>query len=271
MKDLFTYLDYREYLKDFHEERKSENYFYSFQLIGRRVGMDASYVAKVLSGQRHLPADKVHAFVELCSLTGRKAEYFENLVFFCRAKSEKETKTYFDRLIRLRAVKGYTLSAAQCKFYSKWHYTAIRAVLGLGEWTDQYDQIAQRLEPTLRPHQVEQAITFMLRIGLVERDAQGVLRPTERHIRSGQAIEKQAIRTFQHEMISMADRSLSQHAPKDRDISTLTVAIKKDTIEDIRKLIGDCREAIRQRIDLDKDPDCIYQLNVQLFPLTRNP
>ncbi len=270
MKPIYEFLDYREYLKEYYEEKKAENFFFSFQHMGQRVDMDASYLAKIVSAQRHIPVKKIPAFVKLCELAGSKAEYFETLVFFCRAKSDKETKLHYENLIRLRAVKGYTLTSIQYKFYSKWYYTAIRAMLGLSDYTDEYEDIAKRLDPPLRPLQVKQAVTFMLRSKIITRDENEILRPTNKHISSGKASDKQAIRTYQKEMMDMAGRSLNAHPKEIRDISTITVAINKTTITAVQKIIEECREAIRQCVDMDKDPDTIYQVNFQVYPLTKD-
>jgi uncharacterized protein (TIGR02147 family) len=269
LKPIYEYLDYQEFLKDFYEDKKSGNFFFSYQYIGQRVQMDPSYIAKVLSGQRHIPVNKILTFVELCNLEGKQQEYFENLVYFCRAKTDKETKLYYENLIRLRSVKGITVSSSQYKFYSKWHYTAIRAILGLKNYVDEYEEIAKKLDPPLRPEQVRQAITFMLRTEIIKKNTKGFLEPTWKHISSGLAGDKVAIRNFQKEMLHLAERSLEAHPKEVRDISTLTIAIKSECIPDIQRIIADAREAIRQRIDLDKDPDTIYQLNLQLFPLTQ--
>jgi uncharacterized protein (TIGR02147 family) len=270
MKELYAKLEYREFLKDFYEKKKVNNSHYSYRLMAQKVDMDVSYLVKVISGKRHIPVDKIEAFVHLCSLKGAAVEYFENLVYFNRAKTQKEQKPFLENLIRLRSVKGYALSAAQYKYYSKWHYTAIRGILGLHNWCNEYEEIAKKLDPPLRAHQVEQAITFMLKLGLVVRDKNGFLKPADRHISSGQAVDKQAVRNYQEAMMDMAKRSLWEHSPAIRDISTITIAVNESSIADIKAIITKCREEIRKRIDLDDTVDSVYQINFQLFPLTRN-
>jgi uncharacterized protein (TIGR02147 family) len=267
--DLFQFVDYRVYLRQFYEDRKAQNPLYSYQMMGMRLEMDASYVAKVLAGQRHLPTKKIAAAVKLCSLAGRHAEYFEVLVLFCRARTEKETRTYFEKMIRLRATESQILSASQAKFYSNWYFTAIRAVLGFRDWIDEYEEIGNQLDPRLSATEVREAIEFLVENQLVVRSESGVLATTTRHIRSGATGHRETVRAFQKQMLDLAKRSIDTHPPKLRDVSTLTMAIRRDSLADIHKILEDCRQAIRQRIDLDKDPDCIYQLNFQAFPLTR--
>jgi len=269
VNDLFTYMEYREFLRDFYTARKAERPSFSLRYIAQKVGMDDSYVSKVLTGERHLPASRIPSFLALCGLKGRRAAYFEALALYGRARSETEKKPFLDTIIRLRAAKGFPLAANQQKFYSRGCYTAIRALLGLGSWTDEYEEIGRRLDPPLKGPQAQEAIEFLLEIGLVERDAEGILVPTQAHIRSGKPFDRAAIREFQSEMLDLAKRSLTVHSPEHRDFSTLTVAVQHDTIEDIRTLISECRDAIRKRIDEDTEPDTILQLNFQVFPLNR--
>lgn len=270
MKAFYEYLDYREYLRDFYAEKKSEWTSFSFQYLGRKLEMDASYVAKIFNNQRHLPVEKIQDLLGLLELKGKKADYFETLIHFGRAKSDQDSKVYFEKLVRLRSVQGYKLTAQQFKFYSKWYFTAIRAILGISQWTEEdAPEIARRLDPPLRPDQTRQALSFMLRTQLIEKDSNGYLRPTERHIRSGSRADAQLIRQFQMEMLDLAKRSLESHEPTVRDVTTLTIAIRSEALPDIRAILAEARQAIRQRIDLDSDPNQIYQLNLQLFPLTR--
>jgi uncharacterized protein (TIGR02147 family) len=271
MIDLFEYVDYRQYLRDVYEARKGENPLYSFQMMGNRLGMDPSYVAKVLAGQRHLPADKVEAAARLCGLAGGAAEYFECMVGLCRSRSGSSARIFQERMDRIRGVKSAAVSSMQAQYYSSWIYTVIRAAIGLQDWRDEYAAMASRLDPSLDPGEVEKAISFLLEHDLIRRDEAGILQPVDRHIRPGTKVDREAIRGFQKEMLELGKRSIDEHPPLIRDVSTLTMAIRSDSLPDIRKLIEECREAIRQRIDLDMDPDCIYQFNFQAFPLTTSP
>jgi uncharacterized protein (TIGR02147 family) len=268
MVDLFEYIDYRQFLREFYEDRKREQPLYSFQMMGNRLDMDPSYVAKVLAGQRHLPAAKIEAAARVCGLSGRAAEYFECMVGFCRARSASDARVFQARMDRIRGVESTALSSMQARFYSSWTFTAIRALLGLRDWREEYDEMARRLDPPARPEEVEQAVAFLLEHRLIRRDSEGVLHPTDRHIRPGTKVDRDAIRGFQKQMLELGKRSIDEHPPLVRDVSTLTMAIRSDSLADIGQLIEDCREAIRQRIDQDSDPDCIYQFNFQAFPLT---
>ena len=91
MKSVFEYLDYRVYLKDFYEEKKSHQSFFSYRLFGNKVGVDPSYLAKVFLKVRHIADESVGSFISFCGLKEKEAEYFEALVHFIKAKSHSKT------------------------------------------------------------------------------------------------------------------------------------------------------------------------------------
>jgi len=59
MPDLFTYLEYRDYLKDAYEERRKLQPYFSYRFIGNKVGMDSSYLTRLFQKKLHLGDDLV--------------------------------------------------------------------------------------------------------------------------------------------------------------------------------------------------------------------
>ena len=97
--------------------------------MGRKLDMDAGYLVKILQGKYHLSAKKIPVVVQFCKFDDKESEYFENLVLFCKAKSESETKLYFEKLLTMRTVGVKALDGMQYSFYQKWYHSAIRAAI----------------------------------------------------------------------------------------------------------------------------------------------
>jgi len=270
MRDLYDYNDYGEFLRDAYDTRRAAKSSFSMRYISLKVHMDVSYVSKILTGDRQLPVGKIPSFAAVFGLTGRRALYFEALVLSGRARSPEEKRPFEEAMYRLRSSPAEPLtSEQQGRLYSRPHHPGIRAMLGLADWTDEYDVLGRRLDPPLRAMEVHQALLQLQEDGLVERDQDDILRPSEPHVRTAAPLDRSSIRVYQKAMLDLARRSLSVHPPERRDMSTLTVTAREESLPDIRALIADCREAIRKRIALDTDPDTVYQLNFQVFPLSR--
>lgn len=57
--------------------------------------------------------------------------------------------------------------------------------------------------------------------------------------------------------------------PRDlRDISALTVCIDRELVPELKRRIHTFREVLLDLCDRDPSPSTVYQLNIQLFPLT---
>lgn len=108
MVNIFNYLDYRDYLRDFYTEKKKDKPFFSYRYISSHVGIDSSYLVKVLQGNRHISSSKIPNFVKLLKLDDNERDFFELLVCFCKAKTEREKQVYHHKLEALLQLRDKT-------------------------------------------------------------------------------------------------------------------------------------------------------------------
>jgi uncharacterized protein (TIGR02147 family) len=269
MKPVFEYLDYRAYLKDYYDERKSRQSFFSYKVFGKKVGLDGSYLAKVLIGARHIADESVKAFTEACDLAGKEAEYFEVLVLFAKSKTEPEEKVHFERLLNLKNVGAQQLLANQFEYYKTWYHSAIRSILEYFDFRGDYAELAEGLSPPVTVKEAEESIALLTALGLIEPDAEGRYRVTNANVTTGPQWRSLAIESFQEESLRLSRESIKRHPKHVRDLSTVTMTINaKDYIE-LRDRIKEFRGSVINYVNRSTDPDRTYQMNIQLFPLTR--
>jgi uncharacterized protein (TIGR02147 family) len=269
MKPVFEYLDYRDFLKDFYEEKKSEHSFFSYRLFSSKLGMDASYLAKVIVKTRHISNNSIEKITAFCGLKEQKAEYFETLVHFVKAKSHKESKLLFEKLLSLKNVRSTTLLGHQYAFYQKWYHSAIRSVLEFYDFRGDYRALAQELSPPISAREAKESVRLLEKLRLIKKDTDSRYRMTDAAITTGPQWDSLAIGAFQEETIRLSLESLSRHPKKHRDISTVTMNINGENFREIREKINEFRNAIIKYVNEQSSPDRVVQLNVQLFPLSR--
>jgi uncharacterized protein (TIGR02147 family) len=269
MKTIVEYIDYRDFLKDFYEDKKRNNSFFSYRIFGKKVGMDASLLVKVLSKSRHIGSKIIANFIEYLNLKGNEAEYFENLVHFTKSKSDKQSKLYFDKMLSLRDVKKRTLDEYQYEFYQKWYYSAVRLAIECFEFRGDYKELAEQLSPPITIKEAKKSIHLLKRLKLIEQDSTGKYVLTDSTVSTGDHWRSIAIRTYQEKTIKLSHESLERHAKEIRDISTITMGITSENFEDIREKLKEFRASIIKYVDESSDPDNVYQLNMQLIPLTQ--
>ena len=115
MQRIEDYLDYRDFLKDFYQDRKARSAFYSYRVFASQVGIDTSYLAKVIMKKRHIAAKSVAKVARYCGLSGREVEFFEALVNFGKAKTERQSRMYFEKLLSMINFIKSTFQSVQAK------------------------------------------------------------------------------------------------------------------------------------------------------------
>jgi uncharacterized protein (TIGR02147 family) len=235
-----------------------------------KLGMDHSLFIKVLLSKRHITAAAIPHIVKLCGLTGRHEKYFEAMVYFNKAKSDAQSKPFLERMMAQRSLSTKKVDAHQYEYYQKWYYSAVRSLMDTGDFSDDYQAIAVRLNPAITPAEARQAVKLLSSLGFIRRDEKGFWRVTDAHVTTGEKWRSLAVKSYQKETIALSAGSLERDPPETRDIASLTVSVDKECFDDIREMVRQTRAMIVKRVDeIGQQPrDRVYQLNIQLIPLS---
>jgi uncharacterized protein (TIGR02147 family) len=271
MLSVFDYLDYRFYLRDFYEAQKKGKVYFSYRYISGKVGLDAGYLVKILQGKLHVPEKYIDAFCALCKFSKKENAYFRALINFNKAKSESQIKVHFEKLLTFKSPEKQRLDKFQYEYYRKWYYTAIRSLIGIVRFSGDNDSLSRMLTPPVSPREVKKAVALLEKLGLIRKNASGAFTLTDTFVTTGASWRSLAIKDFQRETIRLAAESLDRHNREDRDISTVTVAVNKKDLAELKARIAEFRDAILKLAENSSDPDGVFQLNVQLFPMAQSP
>lgn len=100
--DLFNYLDYRHFLRDWLAAAK-KHYGFSYRVFSRRAGLKSPSLYKmVMDGERDLIEGSLHKFLEGLSLSAKEKEYFATLVLYNQARTEDHKQRYLGKIRALR-------------------------------------------------------------------------------------------------------------------------------------------------------------------------
>jgi uncharacterized protein (TIGR02147 family) len=269
MDNFFEYLDYRELLKAFFEEKKQQDSWFSYRWLSKRIDVASTgFLSLVISGKRNISSDLAVRISTALNFSKKEAAYFSTLVRFNQETNAEEKGRAFEELLSLRPATAKSLRADQQEFYNHWYYSAIRELVSVHNVTDNYKHIAECLIPKISVNEVQEALELLERLGFIGRDEDGYFRRAESLITAaGSSIEPSAIRKYQGETIDLARNAL-YNIPKDkRDISTVTLSTNEQGIAMIKKRIEQCRAEIMAIANQSKNPDRIVQINMHLFPL----
>lgn len=272
---IFDYTDYRKYLCDYYKDQKSCNPYFSYRYFAGKAQISSIGLYKdVIEGKQSLSRRAIGKFSKAMGHSKREADFFEAMVFFTDANSIEERKIYFERMMACYESKASLIEASRYDYYSQWYYSAIRALLSffLFDGVD-YTALANKLSPPIKPEQAKKAIEVLERLGMIEKNSDGYYEPCNQIITTGlvsnnRKLQALSIIAFQRNLLSLAAEAYDRYSERQMDMSSITLSISNAT----RKLIKDEAAAFRKKIlslvENDANPECVYQLNCQFFPLT---
>lgn len=270
MTSIFTYTDYRKYLKDMFEMMKNESKSFSHRQFAKRAGFRSSnYVLLVIQGKRNISSEAILKIAKALKLKKKESEFFENLVRFNQAKTDEERNFYYSKIADNREYsKSRPIEKGQYDYYSNWYVPVVREMVLMENFDESPAWIANNVTPKITEAEASGAIDLLLDLGLLVRGSDGTLGQSDPHIFSGDDVASLAIANFQRDMIELAGKSIDSQRPAEREIGSLTFAVSKDKLTEAKKMIREFRSKIAGFLAEGEGADAVYQFNFQLFNIS---
>lgn len=265
---IIDYLDYRAFLKDAYREKRKRNTAFSCRYLAGKVGSDSGTLSRILRSQRHLDPRMANSLARAYGLQDFEREYFETLVLFGQATTHIEKNIFLEKLLNLRGSTVKTLEERQFQFYRKWFYPAMRELFNILPFDGNYQKLARTLRPPITVQEAKEAVKLIQDLGLVEKDKEGALRPTEKLITSGDNVRAVFMTNLQSAMAELSARAIHEVEPAERDFSGLTLSLSTEGFRQIKEKIKQIRRQILEQAAKDPKAERVYRLNLQFFPLS---
>lgn len=269
MEKIFSHLDYRQFLKARFAILKASRRL-THRALAQQAGFSSpNFLKLVMEGQRNLTEKSIVQVVKAFELEGREAEFFAALVRFNQAKTLEEKDLGYEQLKLLRRdLPLKRLEYSQFDYFNHWYAVAIRELLGVKGFREDPEWIRSKLQGRVSTAQVRRTLGLLERLGLIRRDEKGRLRQEQTPLSSGDQVTSLAAFRFHQGMIDKAKEALREAPAQERDISSVTLAVTRETAEQIKKRLRQFRKEILALSDQEGKAEAVYQLNLQFFNLT---
>ncbi len=268
---VYEYVDYRAFMRDHFAACKATMPQYSFRYLARKAGFTSSNFLKlVMDGDRNLGPQAVEKVAKALKLDADAAEFFANLIAMNQSQTVAERNRAFERVAanrRFRAARK--LDGPLFEYLTHWYYPAIRELAARADFVDDPAWVAQQIEPPIEARQAKAALKTLLNLGLLVRTESGKVERGEASLTTGHEVRSVVIPAYHLQMIERAAKAVERVPPDQRDVSALTVCIREETVPDLKARIHRFREEMMDRCDSETSATRVYQLCIQLFPLSR--
>lgn len=273
---IYGYTDYRQYLADYYEFRKSSSRGYSFRSFSRESGFTAPNVMKlVIDGQRNIGLRSIDKFIVGLHLEGKEADYFRTLVELNNSHDDQEKRELLVKLQRLTpASKRRFLSAESVEYLSSWVYPTLREMVTTGHFKDDPYWLSRRLTGRTSITELAKAIGFLKQNGFIVRNERG-FEAQDAMVLSSDEIKSLAIREYHRSCLKQAQEMLEDLDIHEREYGSLTVHLSAERMQELKEKLKEFRSELHQWAMQDGDvmPESdrshIVQINFQMYPQTR--
>lgn len=274
---LSTYTDYRAYLKDYFEYRvhQSKGSFrpYSYSDFSAAADIKSpNYLKLIIQGERNLSLDMCKKFGRALKLDKAQQEEFEALVLYGQEKDPLQRNRYLKQLSEIRSQKALDEGQIDAETWEKvpgWLSWVLYAMID----QENVSFTPEHLKKQLRQHVSEKQISEALQklAADIEIDAENKARKKNVMISGADKIPPALVRKLQSELIYLGLESLYRDNPADREISGFTMAMTEDEFQMVRHELRKVRKELQTKLMMareSKPGQKVYQVNIQLFPLT---
>lgn len=277
---LGEYTDFRLYLKDVYEYRRATESTglrqYSYSTFSAAADIKSpNYLKLIIEGRRNLSDDMIVRFARALRLSRTEADEFRALVHYGQATEPIERNQYLKELADLRARRAFEAGEINQKSWDKvpgWIGWVLYALADQRN-VDFDPQVVQRLfRAKASSEDIRESLKKLIDSGELARNEEtGEVYKARELIESPQDLPVALIRKLQAELIYLGIESLFRDSPKDREFGAMTVAMTEEEFNQVRFELRQLRKRVQKDILVKRKNtkgERVYQLNVQLFPVT---
>jgi uncharacterized protein (TIGR02147 family) len=271
MKAIFEYFDYRAFLRDYYAYKKSTNRHFSYRFFARKAGIKSPvFFNEVAQGKKNLSRTMIEKFCLALQFNGKEAAYFKYLVLFDQSKTGKEKQEHYAVLRSMENTKSEkALNADQYDYFSTWYNVVLRELVALFDFKDDFELLAATVLPPIKTREAKASVELLQKLGLIKKRADGTYEQADTAITAESGVASLAIRQLNKTMAMLAVAAIENLPKTERSIFGITVGVSPAMHGVINAEIAAFKDRIVTLVSRDEKSDRVYQLNMQLFPMSR--
>lgn len=273
MPEIYEYLDYREFLRDYFNAQKAKSPYFSYKYLANKAGFKSkSFFHEVLNGKKNLSRDSIFALRNVLGLTDKAFSYFELLVAFNQAVDHKQKDHFFHQLVGYNSRnKARLFTRAQYEVCSHWYHMTIREVATIADFKEDYERLGKMLHPSISARKARQSIRLLLKLGLLRKSGKnGRYEQTDRLVTTGDEVHSLAVHNFHLQNMALAAESIDTVPRRQRDISSVVLGLSAEGFETVKTEIQKFRKKLLEISEKENGINKVYHANFQIFPTTRD-
>ncbi|HVK60581.1 MAG TPA: TIGR02147 family protein [Bdellovibrionales bacterium] len=277
---LGEYTDFRLYLKDVYEFRRSTESTglrpYSYSTFSAAADIRSpNYLKLIIEGRRNISEDMITKFARALRLNRTDTEEFRALVRYGQANEPMDRNQFLKELSDLRSKRAFDageINRASWEKVPDWIGWVLFAMSEQSNASFDPASLQRLFRAKASVEDIRASLQKLIESGDLARNEQtGEIYKARDLVESPQDLPVALIRKLQAELIYLGIESLFRDSPKDREFGAMTMALTEEEFQQTRFELRQLRKRLQKDISVKRKSskaDRVYQMNIQLFPLT---
>ncbi len=272
--DVFEYNNYRTFLNDWSNWKRSVSPYFSGAVFAKKAGLQShTLLGMVIKEKRNLSSGTIRAFAKAVGLSEKAFNYFERLVHFNQAKKSDDKIFYFEQLLGLSRGNGKKLLAKikdHTRYLSHWYVVAIRELSALDDFKADPEWIANKLKKQITKKEAEEAWNLLLDLGLVSWDAElKKFQNTQPKLDYDDGNVDFAVRNYHKEYLKRSLEAVDGDPLDERELSSLTIALSENEFKLFKEKLNEFRIEMNKSLGTSGEKTTrVVAWNTQIVTLT---
>lgn len=246
--------DFRTFLEQELSRRNSANPNYSLRAFARDLGVDSSFLSKLLNGKRSMTARTILTLAPRLSL------------------AEAEVQSFVKKANGRR--RRYVIGAQEAHVFQEiqdhklvqtmeWYHMAILELVAVKGFQANATWIAERLSIT--SDQAQHALDDLMSLGVLSQREDGLWKnELDNYTASGAKLPRIQLlkKQIYEQAIALLPQNVGTH-------STMTVAISEGRYQEAVERITRFRRELSHFLNEPDDKEKVYQIVISLFPISK--
>lgn len=238
---------------------QQKNPSFSLRAFAQKLHLSPSALSEILNGKRKVSRQLAE---KILSQMGTDPKEQSKILSLFQKTSRPDFQENEDEGRRYLELKS-----DQFQLISKWHHFAILSLVETKGFQANPLWIAKRLG--IKVVEAEQALERLERLGFIQWSrSQKKIKLLHAQLDTTNDVADPAIRQSHFEDLHLSTRALEQVDVKDRDFSSLTIAIDKSKLPEAKKMIREFQDRLSAFLETGTQTE-VYKLNFHVLPLTR--
>jgi len=164
----YTYLDYRQYLREWYTAKKTANRRFSHRGFVRRTGQRSPSLLKdVMERRRNLTPRTAESFCYALRLTDAEGTFFRAIVDFDQAKTAADKTRAWEQITGTKLFRDNQRNEGiSMRVLTRWYYVAVRQLALRADFQPDPAWIVDNIAPQITHTQARKALDLLYEVGL---------------------------------------------------------------------------------------------------------